>query len=167
MVENRRNGGAQRSRSRGLDLVERSWSILRRLSGAHARLYGWSRGRIGHRVPFAPRMLLLEHIGAKTGIRRVTPLVYTRDGDDLILVASKGGHPKNPAWFHNLVANPETEVQVGRHRLDVKARVATEAEHPRLWRKVVKTYSGFDSYQRHTDRKIPLIVLEPGREQSG
>ncbi|HZJ29614.1 MAG TPA: nitroreductase family deazaflavin-dependent oxidoreductase [Solirubrobacterales bacterium] len=146
-----------------LDYVDRSWPVLNRAIGAHTALYRATRGRIGHRLPGTPPMLLLDHVGAKSGTARTTPLVYTADGDDLILVASKGGFPRNPAWYHNLVANPETTVQVGAERRRVRARVAGDAEYPDLWAKAVKTYRGFEDYRRRTERRIPLVVLEPAR----
>jgi deazaflavin-dependent oxidoreductase (nitroreductase family) len=83
------------------------------------------------------------------------------DGDDVVLVASKGGHPKNPAWYHNLRANPETVVQIGRERRPVRARVANAEERKRLWPKAVATYGGYRGYQQRTKREIPLVVLEP------
>jgi len=140
---------------------EASWSFLRAAFGVHARIYQLSGGLIGHRLPGLPRMLLLDHVGAKSGTRRTTPLVYVPAGDDFVIVASKGGHPKHPAWFHNLKANPETRVQLGTRKVPVTARVATDAERKRLWPKVVKAYSGYEGYQRRTERKIPLVVLEP------
>ena len=106
-------------------------------------------------------MLLLDHVGAKSGTARTSPLVYIRDGENLVLVASKGGYPKNPAWFHNLRANPDTTVQVGSRRIEVRARVAGATERKRLWPEVIKAYSGYESYQRHTEREIPLVILEP------
>ena len=78
-------------------------------------------------------MLLLDHVGAKSGAKRTAPLLYFDDGDAVVIVASKGGYPKHPAWFHNLRANPETTVQIGRERRPVRARVATPEEHARLW----------------------------------
>jgi deazaflavin-dependent oxidoreductase (nitroreductase family) len=143
-----------------LSLADRSWPVLNRLVGVHAALYRVTGGLIGHHVPGAPPMLLLDHVGAKSGIRRTSALAYMRDGDDIVLVASKGGHPRHPAWFHNLRANPGTVVQVGRERRPVVARVATAAERKRLWPKVVEVYSGFADYQRRTDREIPLVILE-------
>jgi deazaflavin-dependent oxidoreductase (nitroreductase family) len=126
----------------------------------HTVVYRATNGLIGHRVPGAPPMLLLDHVGAKSGTKRTSPLVYTEDGDDIVLVASKGGNPKNPAWFHNVKANPDTTIQVGSEKRNVRARVATDEERKRLWPKVVDTYSGYAGYQKRTDRKIPLIVLE-------
>jgi deazaflavin-dependent oxidoreductase (nitroreductase family) len=144
-------------------LVDRSWPVLRRLMGAHAFIYRASGGLVGRKVPGSPPMLLLHHKGAKSGQDRVSPLLYVEDGDDVVIVASKGGNPKHPAWFHNLKANPETRVQIGREQRDVRARVATGEERPRLWRKAVKTYGGYRGYQQRTDREIPLVVLEPRR----
>jgi deazaflavin-dependent oxidoreductase (nitroreductase family) len=143
-----------------LDLADRTWPVLRRLMGGHTVIYRATGGLIGHRLPGLPPMLLLDHVGAKSGTKRTAPLVYVSDGDDVVLVASKGGFPKNPAWFYNLKANPETTVQIGSEKRPVRARVATEAEHKRLWPKAVKTYSGYADYQKRTERKIPLVVLE-------
>ena len=107
-------------------------------------------------------MLLLDHVGAKSGARRTSPLIYVADGDDLVIVASKGGYPRNPAWYHNLVAHPDTAVQVGRERRAVRARVATAAERGRLWQKAVAIYPPYDEYQeRSGGREIPLVILEP------
>ncbi len=143
-----------------LDLADRTWPLLNRMFGAHAAVYRASGGRLGQRIPGLPRFLLLEHVGAKTGRRRVSPLVYFEDGDDLVIVASKGGYPSHPAWFHNLMANPLTAAQVGRERLPVRARVANDAERERLWPKAVDTWSGYADYQARTDREIPLVILE-------
>jgi deazaflavin-dependent oxidoreductase (nitroreductase family) len=127
----------------------------------HVATYRATRGLVGHGGRLgAPPMLLLDHVGAKSGKRRTSPLVYVRDGDDLVIVASKGGHPRHPAWFHNLRAHPETTVQVGSERRAVHARVATPAERRRLWRKAVEVWAGYDGYQRRTDREIPLVILE-------
>jgi deazaflavin-dependent oxidoreductase (nitroreductase family) len=134
---------------------------LRKVMGGHTTVYRLSGGLIGHHVPGAPPMLLLDHVGAKSGKERTSPLVYMRDGDDLVIVASKGGNPRNPAWFHNLRANPDTTVQVGREKRPVHARVASAEERKRLWPKVVDHYSGYAGYQERTDREIPLVVLEP------
>ncbi len=129
--------------------------------GLHTIVYRATAGLVGHRLPGGPSMLLLDHVGARSGTQRTTPLVYVEDGDDLVLVASKGGHPRNPAWFHNLLAHPETTVQVGSARRRVRARVATPGERERLWPKAVSAYSGYAGYQRRTDREIPLVILEP------
>jgi F420H(2)-dependent quinone reductase len=143
------------------ELGDRSWPFLRRVMAGHTFIYRASGGRIGHRVPGAPPTLLLTHVGAKSGQKRISPLSYTKgDGDDLVLVASKGGYPKNPAWFHNLKAHPDTTVQVGREHRPVRARVATPEERERLWPRVVENYGGYAEYQKRTDRQIPLVILE-------
>jgi deazaflavin-dependent oxidoreductase (nitroreductase family) len=143
-----------------MSLVDRSWPVLRRLMGAHTQIYRLTNGMIGHRFPGAPPMLLLEHVGAKSATKRTTPLVYVDDDPNIVLVASKGGHPKNPAWYHNLRAHPDVTVQVGAEHRPVHARVATPEERERLWPKAVATYSGYRDYQERTDRQIPLVILE-------
>ena len=144
-----------------LDLADRSWPVLRRLMGGHAAIYKATGGRVGHHFLGMPPTLLLDHVGAKSGRRRTTPLAYGVDGEDLVLVASKGGYPRNPAWFHNLLANPDTTVQVGSKRRNVRARVATKAQRDRLWKLMVGVYGGFEDYRRRAEREIPLVVLEP------
>jgi deazaflavin-dependent oxidoreductase (nitroreductase family) len=144
-----------------LSWVDRNWPLLTRLMGGHAKIYRATNGLIGYRVPGAPATLLLDHVGAKSGKRRTTPLVFARDGQNVILIASKGGYPKNPAWFHNLVANPDTTIQIGSKRMDVHARVALPEERERLWKRAVDVYGGYEDYRRRTEREIPLVVLEP------
>jgi deazaflavin-dependent oxidoreductase (nitroreductase family) len=129
--------------------------------GLHVLAYRASRGVIGHRVPgLGAPMLLLDHVGAKSGKRRTTPLLYLADGDNLALIASKGGHPRHPAWFHNLRANPETTVQVGSERRAVRARVASGEERERVWSRAVEAYGSYADYQARTEREIPVVVLE-------
>ena len=142
-------------------VVDKTWPLLRRLMGGHTAVYRATGGWIGHKFPGSPPMLLLDHVGAKSGQKRTTPLVYVKDGENLVLVASKGGNPKNPAWFHNLRANPDTIVQVGPEKRHMRAHVADEKERARLWPKAVETYSGYRGYQKRTEREIPLVVLEP------
>jgi deazaflavin-dependent oxidoreductase (nitroreductase family) len=144
-----------------LDIADRTWPLLWRAMGGHTAVYRATNGRIGHRVPGAPPVLLLDHVGAKSATRRTSPLVYGRDGESFVLVASKGGYPKNPAWLHNLLANPDTSVQVGSRHLDVHARVAEGEERARLWRLMLGVYGGYAAYQQRTEREIPLVVLEP------
>jgi deazaflavin-dependent oxidoreductase (nitroreductase family) len=141
--------------------VDRAWPVLNRLMAGHTAIYRATGGRIGHTLPGMPTMLLLDHVGAKSGVKRTSPLLYVADGDDLVIVASKGGFPKHPAWFHNLRANPDTTVQVGREHREVHARVATPAERTRLWPMAVDSYSGYADYQRKAEREIPMVILEP------
>ena len=144
-----------------MSLVDRAWPVLRPLMGYHAQVYRLTRGIVGHRFPGGPPMLLLDHVGAKSGHQRTTPLVYVEDGRDLVIVASKGGHPHHPSWYHNLLAHPDTVVQVGAQRRSVHARVASPEERKRLWPKAVQVYSGYEGYQERTQREIPLVILEP------
>lgn len=146
-----------------LKLADRSWPFLDKLMRAHVAVYRATGGRIGHRVPVPgiPPMLLLEHVGARTGTKRTSALAYVPDGRNVVLVASKGGHPKNPAWFHNLKANPDAVVQIGSERRAVRARVANKTERLRLWPKAVETYAGYRTYQKRSPRQIPLVILEP------
>ncbi len=137
------------------------WPVLNRVMKGHTAVYRATGGRIGHRFPGSPPMLLLDHVGAKSGTGRTSPLVYVRDGESIVIVASKGGHPKHPAWYHNLRANPDTTIQVGSERRRVRARIAEPEERGRLWAKAVKTYGGYRGYQERTQREIPLVVLDP------
>jgi F420H(2)-dependent quinone reductase len=144
-----------------MDVVDRLSPLLNQAVKGHVLAYRATGGLVGHRVPGAPPMLLLDHVGAKSGKHRTTPLAYLGDGEDLVLVASKGGSPRHPAWFHNLRAYPYTTVQVGSGRRAVRARVATAEQRARLWPKVVEMYGGYRHYQRRTEREIPLVILEP------
>lgn len=143
------------------DVGDYAWPVLRRFVGVHAWLYRSTGGRVGHRVPGFPPVLLLDHVGARSGQRRTAALAYVDDGRDLVIVASKGGHPRHPAWYHNLRAHPDTTVQVGGEVRPVHARVATAPERERLWPRAVEAYGGYEGYQERTGREIPLIVLEP------
>ncbi|TMC11435.1 MAG: nitroreductase family deazaflavin-dependent oxidoreductase [Chloroflexi bacterium] len=110
--------------------------------------------------PFQGRpVLILTTTGAKSGQRRENPLAFTRTGDDYVVIASKGGSPENPSWYHNLVANPEVTVEVLGEKFTARARVATGEEHERLFAAQAKVMPGFADYQRRTARKIPVIVL--------
>jgi len=130
--------------------------------GLHTLAYRASGGRIGQRIPGLGKMLLLDHVGAKSGTKRTSPLLYVEDGEDIFIVASKGGFPKHPAWYHNLVANPDTTVQIGPEHRRVHARVADAEERKRLWPKAVKAYHGYADYQeRSKGREIPVVILEP------
>jgi deazaflavin-dependent oxidoreductase (nitroreductase family) len=105
-------------------------------------------------------LLLLHHIGAKTGIERVNPVAYQRVGDSFAIFASKGGAPTNPDWYHNLVANPEVTVEVGAETVPVRARVAAGEERERIWNAQKMAVPNFADYEKQTERQIPVIVLE-------
>jgi deazaflavin-dependent oxidoreductase (nitroreductase family) len=106
-------------------------------------------------------LLILHTIGAKTGEKRESPVLYREQGDDLVVFASFAGAPVNPAWFHNLVANPEATVELGTETRTVRARVAEGEERDRLWEWNKQDYPGFGDYETKTDRVIPVVVLEP------
>lgn len=144
-----------------LDVADRMWPLLHRIMRGHAALYRATGGRVGGRLPGLPPMLLLDHVGARSGKSRTTPLVYMRDGEDLIVVAAKGGHPQDPAWVGNLRAHPETEVQLGATRMPVRARVADRTERKRLWPRAVEHNPLWGSYQHRTTREVPLVILTP------
>lgn len=122
-------------------------------------LYRASGGKLGGRMQGAP-VLLLTTTGKRSGKKRTTPLLYLEDGGALAIVASKGGAPAHPAWFHNLRANPEVEVEVGRRRETRRARVASAEERERLWPRLVELYGSYASYQEKTTREIPVVLLE-------
>jgi deazaflavin-dependent oxidoreductase (nitroreductase family) len=107
------------------------------------------------------RLLLLTTTGAKSGKQRVNPLAFTRDGANYVIIASKGGSPTHPDWYHNLVANPEVSVEVGTEKFSAHARVAQGEERERLYAAQAALMPGFAEYQRKTSRQIPVVVLEP------
>lgn len=138
----------------------------RRSTKIHVALYRRTGGRFGGHLPGWPGagILLLEHVGARSGESRTSPLMYNEDGDVVAVAASKAGQPSNPAWFHNLKANPDTRIQIGSMMREVRARVATDEERDRLWPKFVAFYPGYEFFQRHAkDRTIPIVILEPSR----
>lgn len=144
-----------------LDVADHLWFLLAPMMRGHAAIYRATNGRLGQRVPGLPSLLLLDHLGAKSNARRTTPLVYMPDGDNLLVVASKGGHAQNPAWLHNLRAHPDTEVQIGRRRVKVHAREADAQERRRLWPKAAEYNPHWARYRKRTSREIPLVLLEP------
>jgi F420H(2)-dependent quinone reductase len=136
----------------------------RRSTKPHVALYRRSGGRIGGHIPGWPkaRIALLDHTGAKSGAKRTSPVMYLEDGEAIVVMASKAGQPTNPAWFHNLKANPETTIQVGSVVREVRARVATDGEREGLWSKFVAMYPGSEFYQRNAKgRRIPIVILDP------
>jgi deazaflavin-dependent oxidoreductase (nitroreductase family) len=119
-----------------------------------------NRGRVGG--PFeGATLLLLHHVGARSGKDRINPLVYNRDGDRYVVFASKAGAPTNPDWYHNLRANPSVTIDVGTDTIDVVASEASGEERDRLFRAQVERSPQFGEYQSKTDRVIPVVVLTP------
>jgi len=144
-------------------VIDRSWSVVRHLVRGHVLIYRASGGRLGHRVPGAPPMLLLDHVGAKSGAPRSTPLCYMPEGGRYIVVAAKGGHPKNPAWLYNVRAHPSVSVQIGARRVEMNARELDSEEHRVLWPQALAYTSHWRRYARRVppSRTIPMIALEP------
>jgi deazaflavin-dependent oxidoreductase (nitroreductase family) len=126
----------------------------------HIRDYVTSDGRKGHRWRGLPTLLLTTR-GRKSGKLRRTALIYGRDGDDYLIVASNGGAAKHPLWYLNLVEQPEVELQVGAEKFAARARVAGPEEKARLWPVMSEIFPTYDRYQAKTGRDIPLVVLEP------
>lgn len=136
----------------------------RRATKIHVALYRRSGGRVGGSLPGWPqaRIVLVDHTGAKSGVKRTSPLMYHEYGDAIVVAASKGGQPTHPAWFHNLMANPDTRIQIGSRVSEVHARLATDAERERLWKELVEMFPGYDFYERNAKgRKIPIVILDP------
>jgi deazaflavin-dependent oxidoreductase (nitroreductase family) len=132
----------------------------RAVTGLHTQLFRLTKGMLGGRIGTVENVLLTT-TGRKTGQRRTTPLTVTVDGDRLVLVASNGGARRHPDWYLNLSADPDVRVQRGSRSLRFRARTATGEERARLWRSVVRTYPGYEGYQRRTKREIPLVICEP------
>jgi deazaflavin-dependent oxidoreductase (nitroreductase family) len=117
-------------------------------------------GTVGGMFEGVP-LLLLHHTGAKSDQERVNPVAYRRDGDRLVVFASKGGAPTNPDWYHNLLANPRATVEVGTDTIPVVARRAEGEERQRLWALQKADVPGFADYEARTRREIPVVILEP------
>ena len=138
-------------------------SLLPQVLRIHDAVYRNTNGWIGHRTLGIPS-LLLHTVGAKTGKARTTSLTYARDGANYLIVASKGGDPKAPGWYHNLKANPNVEINVGPKRFGVTAKPVPpdDPDYARLWQIVNKNnFNRYEAYQKKTSRPIPVIVLTP------
>jgi deazaflavin-dependent oxidoreductase (nitroreductase family) len=135
-------------------------AVLAPLLGVHQWLYEVSDGRIGTNLGGRP-MLLLRTVGRKTRQPRTAALLWVPDGDAWAVIASKGGAPQHPGWYHNLVATPDVEIQVGRERIPVRARIAEGEQRARIWARADEVNQGqYTVYQSRTKRPIPVIVLE-------
>ena len=128
--------------------------------GVHRAVLRASGGRLGTRLGHLEQVLLTT-VGRRTGRPWTTPLAVTVVGDRLVLVASNGGAARHPAWYLNLVANPDVVVQRGTVRHRLRARTTSGAERESLWRAAVANYGGYAIYQQRTDREIPVVVCEP------
>ena len=124
----------------------------------HIKVYRETDGEQGYLWNGAP-ILLLTPTGRKSGEPRTSALIFGRDGDDLLLVASRGGAPTHPNWYHNLTANPDVEIQVQADVFPATARTAADDEKARLWSIMTDVWPNYDAYQERTDRQIPVVVL--------
>lgn len=132
----------------------------KRLSTIHRWIFRASGGRVGKRL-VDNDMLLLTTTGAVSGSSHTVPLLYLKDGERLIVIASWGGRPDHPHWYVNLVADPEVTVELPGRKFAAVARTADPAEHTEWWPKVMAAYDGYREYQSRTDRVIPIVFLEP------
>jgi deazaflavin-dependent oxidoreductase (nitroreductase family) len=141
-------------------------ALLRRVAKAftstHIALYRATGGRIGGQFRGGP-ILLLSTLGRKTGQQRTTPLLYIRDGQDFVVVASNGGQDWEPAWWLNLQANHDAQVEVGRQTSPVRAEQADPVERARLWPLLNRMYPDYDIYQKRVSREIPVVRLRSGQ----
>lgn len=126
----------------------------------HLKQYLETDGREGHEWN-GVRTLLLTTTGRNTGKPLQLPLIYEMDGDNYVVVASKGGADDHPAWYKNLVQEPEVDLQVGPKKFRALARTASAKEKPALWEKMAKVWPAYNEYQEKTSREIPVVVLEP------
>ena len=133
--------------------IERFWQF-------HRWLYQASGGRLGAKM-MGHQVLLLHTLGRKSGVGRTNALFFFSDDERYVVIASHLGEPKHPAWYHNLMARPETTIQVGTRRLEVRGREAEGEERERIWDMVVAKDERYAEYQALTERKIPVIILEP------
>jgi deazaflavin-dependent oxidoreductase (nitroreductase family) len=136
--------------------------LVRAMSAANKAILRLSGGRLGGNFLRGAPVGLLTTTGRKSGQRRTTPLIYLAEGDRIVIVASLGGMPKSPLWYHNLVANPDTEFEPPRGtRRRYRARTATAAEKAAYWPRLCAIYPDYADYQARTDRDIPVVLLDP------
>lgn len=141
--------------------------VIKWMSRANTALYRASGGRLGGRFLRGAPVCLVTTTGRRSGRPRTVPLLYLRDGDDFVIVASKGGMPEHPLWYRNLLDDPHATVELGRERTDVTCRTATPEERARLWPTLVGMYRDYDSYQARTDREIPVVICSPVHSSTG
>jgi len=142
------------------DLSRPARLALKLGTGVHSGVYRATGGKLFGRMGKSP-ILLLNTMGRKSGKKRTTPLLYVMDGEGFVIIASKGGAPTHPAWYLNLIANPDATVEVGDRAVRVRAEDVHGEDKTRLWQKMVEMYPTYDDYQTKTEREIPLLVLHP------
>jgi F420H(2)-dependent quinone reductase len=137
------------------------WPVWKLIQDTNTRLYRLSGGRIGGRYDKAP-VLILHHVGRKSGEKRQTPLIYLQDGEAIVIVGSMGGSPKHPAWYLNVRDRPEdVAVEIRGKRRPVGVRQATAQERERLWPSLLEMWPAWQDYTRRTEREFPILVLTP------
>jgi deazaflavin-dependent oxidoreductase (nitroreductase family) len=142
--------------------------VHRQLARLNTFLFRRTAGRVGGSYFGGAPVLLLHHVGRRSGQSRTSPLIYLDDSPRLVIVASKGGVDAHPAWFHNLMAMATTEVELpGGERRRVRPRVAGGTERAHLWERVVAIYQPYATYATYTEREIPVVVLEPADDHIG
>lgn len=139
----------------------RATPIIKVMSRLNTWTYRATKGRIGGRFMRGAPVCLLTTTGKVSGEPRTVPLIYGREGDTIVLVASKGGMSQHPQWYTNLRANPDVVVEIGAERLELTARTATADEKGEWWPKMVAIYRDYADYQARTDRDIPVVLCEP------
>lgn len=140
-----------------------AWKVENRVTDLHVAIFRATRGRVLGTFDGAP-LLVLHHTGARSGVRRTTPMIYLPDGEDAVVVASMGGNPRNPAWFHNLLAHPDdVEIEVRGGRRAVTARRASPEEADALWPRLLELWPAWKTYMERTERTFPVMVLAPRR----
>jgi deazaflavin-dependent oxidoreductase (nitroreductase family) len=136
--------------------------VFQLMTRAHVLAFQATRGMVGGHLPGGGPMLLLHHVGRRSGKERTTPLLYLPDGERNVIIASRGGSRKHPAWYLNLEAEPDVSIDLPRKgRKEVRARTASAEERAELWPRITSMYSGYAEYQERTSRQIPVVILDP------
>ena len=153
-------GTTEKATSSQKDLSRPANLALKLGTIVHSGVYRATGGRLLGRMGRSP-ILILNTVGRKSGKKRATPLLYVADGEDFVIIASKGGAPSHPAWYLNLKATPDASVEVGDRKVRVRAEEVGGGEKERLWKRMAEMYPTYDDYQKKTKREIPLLVLHP------
>jgi deazaflavin-dependent oxidoreductase (nitroreductase family) len=140
----------------------RALNVLSRTFGSvHVWLYQKTDGRIGSRFTGGAPVMLLTTRGRKSGLPRTSPLLYLRDGERMVTVASMGGSPNHPSWYLNLQADPDVQVQIGDEKRAMRAETATREQKAKYWQRLIAVYPPYQAYQARTDRDLPVVILRP------
>jgi deazaflavin-dependent oxidoreductase (nitroreductase family) len=136
-------------------------AFIKIMSALNVWVFRLTGGRLGARFPGGAPVCLVTVTGRKTGQPRTVPLLYLRRGEELVLVASKGGMSHHPTWYHNMMANPRVEVELGTTKRPMVVRRASAAEKAQIWPQLLEMYSDYATYQARTTRDIPVLILTP------